>query len=338
MTHPNVSLNLITWLGYVDPAATRGFCDERGVRLTATYVDDDDEAISIAAGRLGTADLISVDSRMIRVLVEDNLIQPIDLSALSNAVDYIERFPEIVRYLGSGTTWGAPYIWGTSPLVYNATAISAPPSSWMEVGSPEYRGKVAIVDCYLNQIVTWSRALGYPDPTRITKRELAELVDLVLRIKSDTDARILTWDEIPEALVRGDVWISTGGWEAIVEFAARQGGDVRYTHPAEGVDVWMDCWCILRESPNAGVAHAWIDWMIGVEAQRAVSESLVCGAVNSRAIPLIRADVRSLFRYDDIGGVFASRADFDLPPLAAEGDVATLDDWKDAWAEVVAQR
>jgi hypothetical protein len=78
--------------------------------------------------------------------------------------------------------------------------------------------------------------------------------------------------------------------------------------------------------------------MIGVEAQRAVSESLVCGAVNSRAIPLIRADVRSLFRYDDIGGVFASRADFDLPPLAAEGDVATLDDWKDAWAEVVAQR
>lgn len=329
-------LNLITWRGYDDPAAMRPFSDLHGVKVTSTYVDDDDEAIALAARQLGKVDLISVDSRMIRVLVRDDLILPIDLSSMANSVDYIRRFPEIIRYLGNGTIWGAPYIWGTSPLMYNATVIDTPPRSWAELSNVAYRGKIAIVDSYLNQIVSWGKALGYRDPTRISKRQLADLIDRVSTIKRDLQARVLRWDEIPEALVRGDVWISTGGWEAIVEFAAQRGGDVRYEYPREGVDVWMDSWCILRRSPNEDIARAWIDWMIGPEAQRAVCESLICGTVNARAVSLIRDEVRRMFQYDDVNDVFRSPADFDLPPLGAEGELATLDDWRDAWARVVA--
>ena len=74
--------------------------------------------------------------------------------------------------------------------------------------------------------------------------------------------------------------------------------------------------------------------MIGPQAQAVVARNLPCGAVNQQALPLLEREARDPFPYADVGRMFAWPHYVGIPPRAHEGNVATLDDWNEAWEAV----
>lgn len=331
------TLNMVIWDGYDDKEATGPFRKRYDVTVAPTYIGNNEEIFTkLRAGGTGSVDAVTPYNGYISVLFDADLLVPLDYSRLPNTADYIERFDKPDWNTFDGETYSAPFLWGTDPMMYNAKFIKDPPESWMDVMNPDYKGKVVMVDDTYGQIVVWSKVLGH-EPPDLTPEQLDEVIDFLIEVKTE-QARTFaaSWGDVADIMARGDAWIATGGWEAITNFAAAKGGDVRWTHPKEGDFAWTDSWCIPKEAPNEPTAYAWIDWILGTEAQPILCKNLSGGTVNEKAIDLLDRKTKSIFPYDDLTPVFEKAPYYDMPPLEPTEGIATLDDWNKAWERLKA--
>lgn len=328
------TLRIIVWRGYDDREAAAPVLEECGLSIDVTYVDADEKTVdALRHGGLGRVDLVAIDNRYLPLMREYELLVPLDPSHLPNAADLFETFITLGRS-EDGRTWSIPYLWGRHPMPYNAAFVPEPPTSWLDVLQPRYRGHVAMLDSPVNQIIIWGRVLGYRHPATITQAQLAEAVELAVRVKRESQALLAEWDELPTLLARGDSWIATAGWEAIARFASKLGADVRLSYPKEEAYPWMDSWCLPRDAPNEEAAYAWINWMIGPQAQAVVCRNLLCGTVNARAVEQLDPSVGETFPHERLNEFFAPGMYVGIPPLESKGDLTTLADWNEAWEEV----
>jgi spermidine/putrescine-binding protein len=326
-------LNMIIWDGYDDKDAQGPFTRENGVQTQPTYIGNNEEIFTkLRAGGTGQVDLVTPYHGYIRVLVEADLLEPMDYGRMPNTEDYISNFDRPDWLMSDDQTYGAPYIWGTDPMMYNAKFIKQPPASWREVEKPEYKGKVVMVDDTLGQIMVWGKVLGYEPPTELSPEQLNEVIAYLIQLKK-TQARTFasSWGDMADIMARGDAWISTGGWEAISMFAEQKGGDVRFVHPEEGDFAWTDSWCIPKDAPNIDSAYAYADHMISPEAQAIVAKNLSSGVVNEKAIDQLDAETAKIYPYDDLESVFEKAPNYDIPPREPREGLTTLDDWNKAW-------
>jgi spermidine/putrescine transport system substrate-binding protein len=321
------TLRMLVWKGYYDEEASRPFRGGHGVDVEPVYVDDD-ETIRGELER-GGFDLAVPDNKYVDVLAGRGLVQRLDYRRIPNTRRCFDRFLELARH-----EWSVPYVWGTHPMAYNAAFVTEPPTSWLDVLKPEFQGRVVLLDAFRNQITLWAGVLGLPNPVRLASEELDRVVDLLADVKRRTGAVLAPWADIASVLASGRAWIATAGWEAIVHYGRAEGADLRVAHPREGDPAWMDCWCIARDAPHRDAAHAWIDWMIGAEAQPVLCGNLPCGTVNRDAVERLAGETRELFPHERIDELFAGSASFALPPHEPEEGVTTIGDWQRAWERV----
>lgn len=329
---PAATLNMIIWDGYDDKQASASIRKKLGIKTNPTYIGNNEQIFTkLRAGGVGSVDLVTPYHGYVKVLIEADLLEPLDYSKLPNAKNYFARFKNPAWNRAGGEVYSAPYIWGTDPMMYNAKFVKTPPRSWMDVMKPEYKGKVVMVDDTLGQIMVWGRVLGHRNPVQITKKQLDAVIALLTKIKKQQARAFASgWGDMADIMSRGDGWISTGGWEAITSFAAAKGADIRFTHPKEGDFAWTDSWCIPRDAPNADTAYQWIDWMISPRAQAIVARNLSSGAVNKNAIAVMDKKTRSIYPYANLAPIFKKAPNFDIPPREP-GRFTTLDQWNEAW-------
>jgi spermidine/putrescine transport system substrate-binding protein len=326
------TLRMVIWDGYDDKKAFKPFLDKHGVKTQPTYIGNNEEIFTkLRAGGVGSVDLVTPYHGYIGVLHDADLLEPLDYSKLPNSKGYLENFNKPDWNTFDGQTYSAPFIWGTDPMMYNEKFVKEPPQSWKDVLKPEYKGKVVMVDDTLGQIMVWGKVLGYDPPVELTPEQLDDVINYLIEIKKK-HARTFasSWGDMADIMARGDAWISTGGWEAIKNFAADKGGQVNYTHPQEGDFAWTDSWCIPKDAPNQDTAYAWIDWILGGVAQAQIDKDLSGGAVTQAAIDKLDPETKAIFPYDNLDPVFAKAPNYAMPPRDP-GDLTTLDDWNKAW-------
>lgn len=326
------TLRMVIWDGYDDKKAFQPFLDKHGVKTQSTYIGNNEEIFTkLRAGGVGSIDLVTPYHGYIEVLHDADLLEPLDYSKLPNSEGYLENFNKPDWNTFDGETYSAPFLWGTDPMMYNEKFIKEPPASWKDVMKPEYKGKVVMVDDTLGQIMVWGKVLGYDPPVELTEEQLDDVIKYLTEVKTK-QARTFasSWGDMADIMARGDAWISTGGWEAIKNFAAEKGGQVNYTHPVEGDFAWTDSWCIPKDAPNQETAYAWIDWILGAEPQAQIDKDLSGGAVTQPTIDKLDPATKNIFPYDNLEELFAKAPNYAMPPREP-GDLTTLDDWNKAW-------
>jgi len=267
----------------------------------------------------------------VKVLHDADLIEPLDYSKLPNAKGYLKNFNKPSWNTFDGETYSAPFLWGTNPMMYNEKFIKEPPESWKDVMKPEYKGKVVMIDDTLGSIMVWGKVLGYNPPVQLTKEQLNDVIKYLIEIKKkQARATASNWGDMADIMARGDAWISTGGWEAIRNFASQKGAKINYVHPQEGDFAWTDSWCIPKDAPNKDTAYAWINYILGADAQAQIDKNLSGGAVTQPTIDKLDPETKRIFPYDDLDSVFQKAPNYPMPPRDP-GEFTTLDDWNKAW-------
>ena len=252
---------------------------------------------------------------------------------MPNLADVMPLFLNDENLNVDGVLYGVPFTWGSFPMMYNPAAIPEPPESWHDLFKPEYEGKVGIMDDPLGNIMLAARVVTDAESaTMLTHAQLAEAVDYIIGLKAKQLRMVaVSWGELSDALSRGDVTVTYGGWEAIKKFAADAGATIEYTFPREGTFAWLDSYCVATDAPNREVDHALCNQIISVAAQLKIGTEFVQGIVNKAAIEELDPASRALYPYDDPAG-FAEKATFyAFPPLEEDGVHATFDDWVKEW-------
>ncbi len=330
-------VRMLCWPGYDDDDVLAAFAKATGARVEVTLVGANDEFFTfLRAGGIGRYDIVTPHNGLVLALAKAGLLQPVIPDLIPNMAGVFPRFqwPEWVRE--GEQRWGVPFLWGTSPMVYNADKFANPPETWNIVRSRSLRGRVAMTEDGLGHLLLWNTVAGYADPTRVTKAQLNATTDMLIAIKRDQAvAFVPSVAELVGMLASGRAWVSTIGWESAPFLPQAKGGRLRTTHPAPGDYSFCDNLCIPAQAPNAELAHALINHYLAPESQAALMNRLYRGTVSSAAVPLLNERARDLYHYDDLDAVFAVSPLRGFPPLTDEGDgIATYVDWVKAWERV----
>ena len=215
--------------------------------------------------------------------------------------------------------YAVPFTFSSAPLLFAPDAVEEPPTSWADLLKPAYQNKIAMWNDPHTNICVWGPvATGSVTPSLMTKPELKETVDLLIKLKKEHLRTITSGlGEIPDLFARGEI-IASVGWEPMVAWAADKGTKIKIAYPSEGTIAYIDVLNLGRDAPNYDLDHDLINHMLATDTQVAFATDNLLGIVNQDAPPKVEGLARDLYRYDDLDGFFDHARPYPLFPLASD--------------------
>jgi spermidine/putrescine transport system substrate-binding protein len=259
------SLVVANWKAYGsdEPWAIKGFEAICGCKVVHQYFDSEQGLLNLLrTGGIGHIDVALPNLAYVQPAIQQELIQPIDTSRLSN---YRELYPQL-RNLpddrSGGKVYGVPWLWGTTSLWYNPTLVHGTINSWAVLWNPKYKGKMSFYDDPTTAIMTAALYLHenpyHPNLDKVQQALIAQKrLDLSLWASWDDWQKLYNSKQI----VLGNVWSGPAS------SALAAGKPIRYIIPKEGTVGWVDNWTIVKNAPHRDLAYKWLNYMIGTQFQ-----------------------------------------------------------------------
>lgn len=328
--HAATTMTWIGWQGYETPILAGTFLKDNDIDFQPTFISSNEEIITkLQAGGIGRTDLITMYFGYLPLMAEAGLLEPLDPAKVAQFGDLIPQFTSesAIRY--NGELYGVPWNWGTLPLMYDPAAVTTVPTSWFDITKPEFKGKVAMVDDPLGNLLVWGTAVtGKPVGTILIKAEIVQVIDKLIDIKKNhARAFFATYGDMADAFARNEVTVSAIGWEAVAVWAKQKGKTIAFTIPKEGTGLFMDCLCLPKDCPNPELAYQMINHIVSVEPQKIFATEQSAGITNLKAVPMLPAELRESYNYGDLDTFMGKARLQPVPPTEDDGETATYDDF-----------
>ncbi len=329
----STQVNWLGWQGYDQPLKTEDFLAKSGIKLATTYLANNDEIVTKLAAR-APIDIVTPYMGYVPGLREAGLIQPIDTSKVPNLPKVLPFLRDDSNLFVDGVHWSVPITWGGGPMVYDPAVVQ--PTSWFDLESPEYKGKIAIMDDAVGMMLTASIMVsGAKVASLVTPAQLKTVKDYCIKLKKE-HARALfpSYGEAADAMARGEVVMTLGGAEWLPAIVANK-KKLAYTYPKEGCFAFIDSYVIPKSAPNPDLAHAMANHMLTVPAQIELTKNNYAVATDE-AIKALTGPVATMYPYADMATFQKLNHFFPMASSESTADVAGWPDWLVAWQEVLA--
>jgi spermidine/putrescine transport system substrate-binding protein len=277
------TLNVLSWGDYID-FAIDDFEESYGVTVNIDYYGSETEAINkIRAAGLGTYDVVFLGVGYDAVARGQGLIQQLETDRLDHFGDLWEPWQ---RGSDDGNHYCATYAWGANGLfAYNTDLIEEELTSWADVFSGDYAGRIGRIDKANEQVWRNGVMIGY-HIEHLSDDELAEIEAVTAENLGQVRTIYAHYDEMAQLLASEEIWIADtddGGYRQAVD----RGVPLRLVYPEEGFHGWYDGPCIVSEAPNPDAAYAFINYMLSPEVQAGVARELGYAPSNSRVLEIL---------------------------------------------------
>ncbi|MFC3749991.1 ABC transporter substrate-binding protein [Paenibacillus sp. GCM10012306] len=175
-------------------------------------------------------------------------------------------------------------------IVYNTKKVTTPPTSWSDLGKPEWKGQVNIPDPSLS-----GSALDFMTGYLSAQGESGW--DLFKQYKANGVAMAGANQEALDPVITGAKSVVAAGVDYMAYKAKAAGEPIDIVYPAEGTVISPRPAAIIKTSPNVDNAKAFIDYLLSDEAQAMVSKAyLLPGRTDVKAEG--RANLEEIKTYD----------------------------------------
>lgn len=254
------TLKVYSWGEYIDPDSITEFENEYGVRVIYDLFASNEEMYTkLASGE--SYDILVPSDYMIQRLIEEELLQQIDTSLISN---FEKIKPE---YLGKdfdpNNDYSIPYFVGDVGIIYNSEAVDSndvESQGWEVLKNPKYQDRLYMYDSERDAFMVALKALGYSANTT-DENEINEAFEWLSEL-DDIMKPVYAGDEIIDQLISGskDMAVMYSG---DATYMISENDSLEYYVPKEaGTNVWQDAMVIMKDSENVELAHQWMDFML----------------------------------------------------------------------------
>jgi spermidine/putrescine transport system substrate-binding protein len=255
---------LATWPNYHDPANFEMFTDATGAFVQVNVFGSNEEMLAkLQAGGSGW-DVFVPTNYTITTYVAEDLIEPLDVSKLSNydAGAFDPRFADAGTV--DGTLYAVPKNWGTTGFAVNTSHDGGKPfTTWKDFFDrtmDDYSGRTMVHDYQLTTIGNALKYFGYSFNS-VDTSELADAEKLLIDVKPHLFA--ISSDYQP-AMRSGDAWL-TMCWTGDGKQLNSDIPEIHYVLGKEGGEIWSDYYAIPKGAPHREAAYALIDHMLNPE-------------------------------------------------------------------------
>ena len=253
-------LSLYNWDQYLNPDTLKQFqAKYPSLQVnTATYASNEDMLAKIEAGAKGY-DIVVPTGYMVQIMIQKNLLLPLDYRQVPNFshIDSIFRNPGY----DPNSKHSVPKDWGTTGFGIRTDKL-APMTTWKEffANASQYKGKVSVLDGATETVGMALKSHGFSYNSD-KDSELSKARDTLLNFKPYVGK--ITSTDYKADLTTGNTWVAMG-WNG--DFEALKGQTpappVQYTVPADGAELWIDCWAVLASAPHPVAAHTFINFLL----------------------------------------------------------------------------
>jgi spermidine/putrescine-binding protein len=298
------TLNLLVWEGYADASYVKGFEQQCGCKITASYMGSSDELVAkLRGGSAGNYDVISPSSDVATMIASTGLAAPLDLTKLPTYDQLSPQLRSLPLVRVNGQVYGVPFMWGPDPMIYDTTAFATPPDSWSVMWDPKYKGKIAVWDD-LSTVYMAAQALGYdkPDPAQLynlSDPQLEAVKKKLLELKPNVRKMWSTGGELTNLFQNHEVVLAMG-WPLMTNQLRKINFPAGETIPKENTTGWMDHLMITAASENKDLAYRFLEFMIQAQTQKRVTDVTGYTPANPQAAQLMTAQEQKNLHLDDV--------------------------------------
>jgi len=296
-------ITLYNWVEYIDPALKEQFEAECGVKVIETNYDSNETLLAQLQAGAGTYDIIVPSDYMVSIMVDENLLEPLDFNVIPN-IKNIGAF-HVNQPFDPEQKYTVPYFWGASGLAVDTKVIPDPEESWKMVfePSPEVCGKISMLDDARETVGAALMYLGYSinDTDLAHLEEAKELLiqqaECVRSYDSQTNDDLIITGET----VVGHLW--TGDWTLASnpDTGGREG--IAYVIPKEGCTIFQDNMAVPVSAPNKYTAMVFINYLADPEIAAQNAEAVGYPSPNAAAREFIDPEIlanESIYPPEDV--------------------------------------
>lgn len=281
------TLNVYNWGDYIDPEVLTDFEKEYNIKINYnTFATNEDMYIAIKKG--GTPyDVAFPSDYMIERMIDEELLEPLDKSKLTNIKNIDEKFLDLS--FDHDNIYSMPYMWGTVGIVYNTLYVDeSEVSTWDVLWDDKYNKEILMLDSQRDTFAVALLKLGYSINTR-NSGELEEAKNLLIEQKPLVYAYI--GDEVKDLMVAEEAKMAVV-WSGDAVVIADENENIAYSIPKEGTNLWFDNMVIPKNAKNKEMANEFLNYMQRPDIAARNTEYIGYSTPNFKAKELLPEDMQ----------------------------------------------
>ncbi|WP_324716841.1 ABC transporter substrate-binding protein [Carboxydochorda subterranea] len=272
------SLAVSTWgfnLDLINKNITQPFEKATGVRISYELGNNSDRFTKLMV-RKGNpnVDVVHLTDDFAARAVKEGLLQPIDVSRLSNYDQIYDWAKDPV-----GGHYAVGYTVQDYGIVYRTDKIKTPITSWKDLWRDDLAGHISLPDITTTQgpatVVMASRAWGGSEKdVDVGFARLKALRDNVVTFYNRSSQLVTLFQQ-------GEVWAAPVlriAWGQLLE----TGLPLRWVAPKEGSVGFVNVLGIVKGTRNLDAAYRYVDFLLSEQVQKAEALDLVDSPVNRK--------------------------------------------------------
>jgi spermidine/putrescine-binding protein len=328
-------LNLYTWEGYDTAGGLGKWMKGQGITANIKYITTPEEVPTVLKGPGGEKwDIAYGDNVVLTDYKNLGLIHAMTLDEVPGLSGLMPAFKVDPWKNDDGTYNGAPWTWGFSGVTYRTDRVPEP-TSWKDLLDAKYKGRVSTIDSATNNVALGAIAVGVDPDTMTTAQLDGPVKDYLVALRGQIKALAPSIGDSISLLVSGDVDYMVVGLTFMDSVTAKKGVSTKTVIPSEGAIGWADTAFITSTSPNPQNAFAVVNHFLDPKFNAVANSELLQGPGVAASIPLLSAEAKALYPFDDIDNYLENTLTFNKGfPQEPDGDRATYDQVISTWEEV----
>jgi putative spermidine/putrescine transport system substrate-binding protein len=319
-------LNVSTWgfnLDLLDKNISKPFFEKYGVEIVREIGNNSVRLTKLISQKNNPViDVVHFVDYYAALALKNGLLQPIDISKLSNYNDLYEFAKDPL-----GNHYGIGYTVYSLGIVYRTDKIKRPVTSWKDFWSEDVADHISLPNITTTQgpalMMHFNKIFGQDayDP------ELNAAFEKVVQLSKNVVTFYNTSSELINLFKMGEVWmapVTRFSWGQFLE----TGLPLAWVIPEEGMLGFLNVVCIINGAKNMESSYKYIDFIISQEVQQAEAMDLVDSPVNMKVSVPPEIAEKLTYGKEHINSLVFYDANF---------IVENYDRWIDKWNRMIAQ-
>ncbi len=272
--YAGTELNVFNWGEYISDGSegsldvNAAFEELTGVKVNYTTYESNEAMYAKMKSGAVCYDVIIPSDYMIQRLVNEDMLQPLDFSKLTNYSFIEDKYKDL--YFDPENEYSVPYCVGMVGLIYNTTMVEEPPTSWRVMWDERYAGDILTFNNPRDAFSLAQLILGQ-DVNTTDKADWDAAAELLKEQNPVLQGRVM--DEIFNKMEGGNAAIAAYyAGDYVLMYGNNQ--DLGFVYPEEGTTYFVDSACIPANAQNYEAALMYINFLNETQVATANAEMI----------------------------------------------------------------